>query len=157
MNRVVINMDAQGCFTVYSDEPIELFTVSDHTPNDRVYQMMPVVGVQEVRAQLGNDPVGHIDDDMLIGGTGYGRKPPAERKLKVVEPESKVIELPVITSLEGNPDRALEFAIGKFGQGVVIVGYDDDGDFNFKSSIPDGANVLWLLKMAEKKLLEVEL
>jgi hypothetical protein len=85
MNRVVINMDAQGLFTVYSDEPIELFCVSDHTPADRVYQMQVEIGVEKVRAQLRTDPVGHINDSNKLG-TGYGpRKPPSKRKLEVVK------------------------------------------------------------------------
>jgi hypothetical protein len=85
MNRVVINMDAQGGFTVYSDEPIEFFAVCDFTPNDRVYQGKVEVGVEKVQAQLRSDPVGHFHDDHFLG-TGHGpRKPPSRRKLKVVE------------------------------------------------------------------------
>lgn len=85
MNRVVINMDEQGGFTVYSDEPIEFYTVADHCPNDRVYQGMVEVGVEKVRAQLRNDPVGHYHDDNPLG-TGHGpRKPPSRRKLEVVK------------------------------------------------------------------------
>lgn len=85
MNRIVINMDAQGCFTVYSDEPIDLYCVSNHTPADRVYQMQVEVGVEKVRAQLGSDPVGHIHDDQLLG-SGHGpRKPPSKRKFEVVK------------------------------------------------------------------------
>lgn len=84
MNRIVINMDAQGGFTVYSDEPAELFIVSDHTPNDRVYQMEIHVGVEKVRDQLRNDPVGHKNDCSPLC-TGHGpRKPPSKRKLEVV-------------------------------------------------------------------------
>lgn len=53
MNRIVINMDPQGLFTVYSDEPVEFFVVCDHTPNDRVYQMEVDTGVEKVQEQLG--------------------------------------------------------------------------------------------------------
>jgi hypothetical protein len=86
MNRIVINMDAQGGFEVFSDEPIEVFVVCDHCPNDRVYQMTTVeVGVEKVRAQLRADPVGHTNDSQTLG-SGYGpRKPPSRRKLEVVK------------------------------------------------------------------------
>ena len=85
MNRVVMNMDEQGCFTIYSDEPIEFFVVNDHCPDDRVYQMEVDVGVELVRVQLGNDPVGHSNDDHILGA-GYGpRKQPSKPKLEVVK------------------------------------------------------------------------
>lgn len=85
MNRVVMNMDAQGCWTIYSDEPIEFFCVNDHCPADRVYQMDVEVGVDKVQRQLSNHPVGHKYDDNLFG-EGYGpRKPPSKRKLEVVK------------------------------------------------------------------------
>jgi hypothetical protein len=86
MNRVVMNMDAQGIFTIYSDEPIEFYTVSDHTPADRVYQMRAEVGVEKVREQLGADFVGHMGDEFLETRSNYGKKPPAKRKLEVVKP-----------------------------------------------------------------------
>jgi hypothetical protein len=84
-NRIVMNMDKQGGFTIYSDEPIEFFCVSDHCPDDRVYQMEVEVGVDKVRQQLREDPVGHIMDDQAFGA-GYGpRKPPSKRKFEVIK------------------------------------------------------------------------
>lgn len=85
MNRVVINMDPQGCFTITADQPVEVFVVCDFTPNDRVYQSRIDVGVEKVRAILRDDPVGHINDDRKLG-EGYGPRKPASRpSLKVVE------------------------------------------------------------------------
>lgn len=85
MNRVVMNMDAQGCFTIYSDEPVEFFVVNDHCPEDRVYQMDVETGVEKVHAQLRNEPVGHKNDSHILGA-GYGpRKPPSKPSLRVVE------------------------------------------------------------------------
>lgn len=85
MNRVVMNMDAQGCWTIYSDEPIEFFCVNDHCPGDRVYQMDVQVGIEKVRQQLRDDPVGHRHDSHTFG-TGHGpRKPPSKRTLEVVK------------------------------------------------------------------------
>lgn len=85
MNRVVLNMDEQGGFVVYSDEPIEFYTVCDFAPNDRVYQGQVEVGVEKVRSQLRNDPIGHMNDDHVLGN-GYGpRKPASKRKLEIVK------------------------------------------------------------------------
>ncbi|MGV0879455.1 hypothetical protein V6767_20180 [Martelella sp. FLE1502] len=85
MNRVVINMDEQGGFTVTSDEPIEFFVVCDHIKSDRVYQMDVDVGVEKVRAELRDDMVGHKMDDRQFG-QGYGpAKPPSKPTLKLVD------------------------------------------------------------------------
>lgn len=85
MNRVVINMAPNGSFDVISDEPIEFYVVCDHAPDDRVYQMEVDVGVEKVRAQIRQDPIGHINDDHLLG-RGYGpRKRPSRRKFEVVK------------------------------------------------------------------------
>lgn len=85
MTRVVINMDAQGGFTIYSDEPIQFFVVSDHTPDDRVYQAEVETGVEKVHQQLRSDPVGHGNDSHALG-EGYGpRKRPSKPKLELVK------------------------------------------------------------------------
>ena len=67
-----------------------------------------------------------------------------------------VIPLGGITRLDLPADRILESAKGKM-QGVVLLGFDDDGDLYFASSYADGGDVVWLLEMAKKKLLEVEI
>lgn len=41
------------------------------------------------------------------------------------------------------------------GEGVVVLGYDADGDEYFAASYADGPNVLWLLERLKKKLLAV--
>lgn len=84
-NRVVMNMDEQGCWVIYSDEPIEFYVVCDHCPADRVYQQQVEVGVEKVREQLGDDMVGHLGDRFFETRTNYGKKPPAKRKLEVVK------------------------------------------------------------------------
>jgi hypothetical protein len=64
MNRVVLNMDKDGIITVFSDEPVELYCVADHCPDDRVYQITKLlhIGKDGVDAQLRDDPVGHYHD-----------------------------------------------------------------------------------------------
>lgn len=68
---------------------------------------------------------------------------------------SNVITLGNITSLDLPTDRVLEECKGDCTAGVVVLGFDDDGQLYFKSSIADGGEVIWLLEMAKKHLLEV--
>lgn len=68
---------------------------------------------------------------------------------------AKIIPLGNITSLDLPTERVLDQAKGHCSDGVVILGFDDDGDFYFASSIADGGSVIWLLELAKKRLLEV--
>lgn len=68
----------------------------------------------------------------------------------------KVIELGCITRLDLPADKVLENAVGKM-EGVVIMGYDKEGEEVFASSIADGGEVLWLLEQCKLKLLKVPL
>ncbi len=67
-----------------------------------------------------------------------------------------VIDFNGITRLDMPPDRVLEKAIGQL-DGVVIMGYDKEGEEVFFSSIADGGEVLWLLEQCKLKLLKVPL
>ena len=64
-----------------------------------------------------------------------------------------VVDLPVITSLDLDPDRVLQKALGEV-ESVVILGYDKQGGEYFASSVADGGTVLWLLERMKKELLE---
>lgn len=67
-----------------------------------------------------------------------------------------VIPLGCITKLDLPVDRVLDAAKGHCPDGVVILGFDADGEPYFASSIADGGEVIWLLEIAKKNLLEVE-
>lgn len=69
--------------------------------------------------------------------------------------DDKVIPLGNITRLDLPTDRVLDGAKGSCTDGVLVIGFDDDGEFYFASSIADGGTVIWLLEQAKKKLLEV--
>ena len=69
---------------------------------------------------------------------------------------AQIIPLGNITRLDLPTDTVLEGAKGECTDGVVILGFDDDGEFYFASSIADGGAVLWLMEMAKKRLLEVD-
>lgn len=66
---------------------------------------------------------------------------------------TKVINLPCVTVYNLPPNRVLQGAWSKL-TGVVLIGWDKEGEFYFASSIADGGDVLWLLEKAKKELLE---
>ncbi len=65
----------------------------------------------------------------------------------------KVIEFTGITKLDMPPDRILDKFKGKL-EGIVVLGFDVDGELRFASSYADGGTVLWLLENCKKQLLE---
>lgn len=65
-----------------------------------------------------------------------------------------VIKFNGLTKLDIPPDRVLESAMGELTD-AVVVGWDKDGQFYFGSSVAGGPEVMWLLEVAKKKLLEV--
>lgn len=64
-----------------------------------------------------------------------------------------VIPLGNITRLDLPTDRVLDAVKGDCSDGVVVIGFDNDGELFFKSSIADGGSVLWLLEQAKLALL----
>lgn len=68
---------------------------------------------------------------------------------------AKVMPLNCVTYLDLPPDRILEEAKGDL-DGVVIIGYDKDGNEYFASSYADGGVVLWLLEKAKESLLHAK-
>jgi hypothetical protein len=67
---------------------------------------------------------------------------------------TNVVRFTGITKLDSPADHVIESALGKL-EGVVILGYDKDGQEYFASSYADGGDMLWLLERAKKALLEV--
>lgn len=67
---------------------------------------------------------------------------------------TNIVRFTGITKLDMPADHVLESALGKL-EGVVILGYDKDGQEYFASSYADGGDMLWLLERAKKALLEV--
>lgn len=64
-----------------------------------------------------------------------------------------VVRFPGITRHDLDPDLILREAIGKL-EGVVITGFDKDGNSYCASSYADGGDVLWLLEICKKALME---
>lgn len=65
-----------------------------------------------------------------------------------------VVDLPVITTLDLDPDRVLQKAIGRMSR-VVVIGIDKDGEEYFASSVADGGTVVWDMERAKLKLLRL--
>lgn len=66
----------------------------------------------------------------------------------------KIKYLPTVTKLDIDPDRVLKYAIGKL-KSAVVIGYDEEGQEYFASSIADGGEVLWLLERLKLNLLNI--
>lgn len=68
-----------------------------------------------------------------------------------------VIPLGNITKLDLPVERVLDAAKTRVEEGgVVVLGWDKDGELYFASSIADGGEVLWLMEKAKQALLNVE-
>jgi hypothetical protein len=60
-----------------------------------------------------------------------------------------------ISRLDLPAERVLQAAIDARVETVVVLGYDADGEFYFASTKGDGGEVIWLMEIAKKKLLEM--
>jgi hypothetical protein len=65
----------------------------------------------------------------------------------------KLIPLNIATRLDVDPNRVLSEAIGKM-EGVVLMGWDTEGEIYLASSYADGGTVLWLVEQLKRKLLD---
>lgn len=65
---------------------------------------------------------------------------------------AKVFDFTGITKLDMDPDRILEKAKGKL-QGVIVIGFDNEGEFYGATSYADGGNAIWLLELCKKRIL----
>ena len=67
---------------------------------------------------------------------------------------TNVVNLNCITRLDLPADRIIEAAVGQLDK-VLILGYDLEGREYFASSVADGADCVWLLERAKKRLLDM--
>lgn len=65
-----------------------------------------------------------------------------------------VIDFTGITKLDLPAEKILSTALTKNLNTVVILGYDEKGNFYFASCKSDGGEVLWLLELAKCKLMK---
>lgn len=64
-----------------------------------------------------------------------------------------IVYLNCVTRLDIPVDRVLEEAKGKIDDGVIVLGWDKEGDIYFASSMADNTMTLWLLESAKLALL----
>lgn len=68
---------------------------------------------------------------------------------------TNVVPFTGLSSLDRDPNRVIEAARDAGLSGVVIIGYDKDGEEYFSSSYADGGDVLWLLERMKLSLLKI--
>ena len=68
---------------------------------------------------------------------------------------AQIIELGNVTSLDIPVERVLRKADEANLQSVVVIGYDQDGEEYFASSVAGGPEILWALERAKLRLLRV--
>mgnify|MGYP003658621935 CR=1 FL=1 len=66
-----------------------------------------------------------------------------------------VVSAGIVTSLDIPPSRVLAGALDANLTDVVVIGYTQDGDEFFSSSMADGGTVLWLAEKMKASLLSV--
>ena len=69
--------------------------------------------------------------------------------------DDNVVMLGNVTRLDIPPERVLQAALDKGLKSVVVLGYDEEGEEYFCSSVADGGTVIWLMERAKKQLLEI--
>lgn len=84
------------------------------------------------------------------------RKRPVRNPVAVLDgSEGNVEGLDIVTTHDLPADRVLVQSRRADLSEVVVCGFDAEGEFFFMSSQANGGDVLWLLEMAKKKLMEV--
>ena len=63
---------------------------------------------------------------------------------------ANVVDFNGITTLDIPPVKILAKAAGAKLKICVVVGYDEDGEFYFASSVADSAEVVWMFEIAKK-------
>jgi hypothetical protein len=66
----------------------------------------------------------------------------------------KILEFNGVTRLDINPDIVIAAAQKRRLDGIIMIGLEEDGEFFFASSYADGGDVLWLMELAKKRLME---
>lgn len=65
---------------------------------------------------------------------------------------AEIYTLSCVTALDLPPDRILEAAIGQL-DGVMVIGFDKEGQLYAASSYADGGTALWLLEQTKLRVL----
>lgn len=75
-------------------------------------------------------------------------------KLKRIQARKKIDSLPgIVIDKDVDTNQILAKAFDEM-DGVILAGYDKDGEFYFASSIADGGEILWLIEKLKFKLMD---
>lgn len=66
-----------------------------------------------------------------------------------------VVDLDMVTRLDRPPERILNKAIEADLSDVFVAGWDQNGGLYLASSKADGADLLWLIELAKRRLFEL--
>lgn len=67
--------------------------------------------------------------------------------------KNNIIPIGCITKLDMPADKILEAAKGQL-DGVVLIGFDKDGEVYAASSYADGGDIMWLLESCKMKMFD---
>ena len=70
---------------------------------------------------------------------------------------AEIIDMPMRTTLEIPAAKVLAAATESDLEDVLVIGWCKSGEFFFASSSPDGAELLFLLELAKKQLMDAAL
>lgn len=68
---------------------------------------------------------------------------------------AEIHNLNCITRLDIPPDRVLQAALDAGLTGVIVAGWDQDGQLYTASSYADGGDALWLVEKFKQRLISV--
>lgn len=68
---------------------------------------------------------------------------------------SNVVELPVVTTIDHPAEWVLNKASESDLKSAVVIGWKNNGEFYFCSSISDAGEVVFLCEMAKTKLIRI--
>lgn len=139
-------------------------------PHSKINLMRAIVA--RLRRQLGVDPeseAGEAIGDAILRGVWIGEGNDPELILSEDDPlhnvtplpgiemklPENVIELSVVTAVDIPIDRILRRAGEANLSQVLVLGYEQDGELYTAASFASGPEMLWMLRMAEKRLIEI--
>jgi len=67
---------------------------------------------------------------------------------------AKILGFTGDTTLDIDPDQVLRAAVGRYPNGVFVLGWTADGDLAFASSIAEAKDLNWMLDLAKRDILE---
>jgi hypothetical protein len=93
-----------------------------------------------------------MSDDKVVPLPGARKRRRNQRP--AIKDEGNVTILPLVTSLDIPVERVLQGAADTGLTDALVIGWDLNGEFYFSGSMASGPEALWLLGLAEKRLLE---